>query len=75
MDTYDKANFIKDYEPGMRAKVLLKNGKILDVKEGRYLDQGTGLVIEAGKIQSLPGQGGVRDLPPISCVLIVFGVQ
>jgi len=65
METYDEANFIKDYEPGIKEKVLLKNGKILDVKEGRYLDQGTGLVIEAGKIQSILGQArDSSDLKP-----------
>lgn len=65
MDNYTETNFIKDYDPGMKEKVLLKNGKILDVKEGRYLDQGTDLVIAEGKIQSLPGQSSDSfDLKP-----------
>ena len=56
MNADEKANFIKNYEPGKKAKILLKNMKILDVKESRYLAQGTEMVIAEGKIQSMPDQ-------------------
>jgi len=65
MNTHEKANFIKDYEPGKKAKVLLKNVNILDVKAGRYLAQGTEMVLAEGKIQSMPDQtSGLPDLKP-----------
>ena len=36
-----KSNFVKHYEPGKQARVELKNGRILDVVNGRYFDAGT----------------------------------
>jgi imidazolonepropionase-like amidohydrolase len=53
-----KTNFVKQYEPGKRARVELKNGRILDVINGRYFDAGTRVILQDGKIESMPGQPG-----------------
>jgi imidazolonepropionase-like amidohydrolase len=49
------ANFVKQYEPGAQARVELKNGRILDVINGRYFDTGTSVILQGGKIESMPG--------------------
>ena len=33
-----KTNFVKQYKPGAKARVELKNYRILDVVNGRYFD-------------------------------------
>jgi hypothetical protein len=45
-----KTNFVKQYEPGKQARVELKNGRILDVVNGRYYDEGTRVILRNGKI-------------------------
>jgi hypothetical protein len=50
-----KTNFVKQYEPGNQAWVELKNGRILDVVNGRYYDEGTRVILRNGKIESMPG--------------------
>jgi hypothetical protein len=50
-----KTNFVKQYEPGKQAWVELKNGRILDVVNGRYYDEGTRVILRNGKIESMPG--------------------
>jgi hypothetical protein len=40
-----KTNFVKQYEPGNQARVELKNGRILDVVNGRYFDAGTSVIL------------------------------
>jgi imidazolonepropionase-like amidohydrolase len=50
-----KTNFVEQYEPGKQARVELKNGRILDVINGRYFKTGTSVVLQGGKIESLPG--------------------
>ena len=53
-----KTNFVKQYEPGNQARVELKNGRILDVVNGRYFDAGTSVILQGGKIESMPGLAG-----------------
>jgi imidazolonepropionase-like amidohydrolase len=50
-----KTNFVEQYKPGKQARVELKNGRILDVVNGRYFETGTSVVLQGGKIESLPG--------------------
>jgi imidazolonepropionase-like amidohydrolase len=53
METF-KTNFVKEYEPGKQARVELKNGRILDVVNGRYFDAGTSVILQGGKIEAMP---------------------
>jgi len=50
-----KTNFVERYEPRAQARVKLKNGRILDVINGCYYDAGTSIILQDGKIQSMPG--------------------
>ncbi len=43
-----KTNFVKQYEPDKQAQVELKNGRILDVVNGRYFDAGTRVILQDG---------------------------
>jgi len=49
-----KTNFVKDYEPDKHIRVELKNGRVLDVVNGRYFDAGTSLILQDGKIEEIP---------------------
>jgi adenine deaminase len=68
-----KTNFVKQYEPGKQARVELKNGRILDVVNGRYYDEGTRVILRNGKIESMPGlsdeQTAVKPdlISPLTC--------
>jgi len=53
-----KTNFVKKYEPDKQSRVELKNGRILDVVNGRYFDAGTRVILQGGKIESMPGLAG-----------------
>jgi imidazolonepropionase-like amidohydrolase len=53
-----KINFVTRYEPGNQARVELKNGRILDVVNSRYYDAGTSIILQGGKIESIPGLAG-----------------
>ena len=53
-----KPNFVKQYEPGKQARVELKNGRILDVVNGRYFDAGTSVILQGGVIESIRGLAG-----------------
>jgi len=57
MDAF-KTNFVKQYEPGVQARVELKNGRILDVINGSYFEAGTSVILQDGKIESMPGLVG-----------------
>lgn len=60
-----KANFVKQYEPGKQARVELKNGRILDVVNGRYFNAGTSVILQGGVIESMPGlEGEPTDVKP-----------
>ena len=53
-----KTNFVKEYEPGEQSRVELNNGRILNVINGRYFDAGTSIILQDGKIESMPGLAG-----------------
>lgn len=59
MDTR-KTNFVKDYRPGGQARVELKNGRILDVVNGRYHGAGTSIILKDKKIEAMPGPTSER---------------
>ena len=60
-----KTNFVTQYEPGNQARVELKNGRILDVVNGRYFDTGTSVILKGGVIESMPGLAGdPTDITP-----------
>ena len=44
-----KTNFVEQYEPGEQNRVELKNGRILDVSNGRYFDAGTSIILQGRK--------------------------
>ena len=53
-----KTHFVRQYGPGKQARVALKNGRILDVVNGRYFDAGTSVILQGGKIVSMQGSAG-----------------
>jgi imidazolonepropionase-like amidohydrolase len=58
-----KTHFVKRYEPGAQARVELENGRIVDVVKGRYFDAGTSVILQGGKIESMPGPAGAPRVP------------
>ena len=58
-----KTNFVEQYKPGAQARVALKNGRILDVVNGRYYDEGTSVILQDGGIVSMPGLAGEPCVP------------
>jgi len=58
MTDTSRTNFVKKYKPSAQARVELKNGRILDVVNGRYFDVGTSIILRGGAIESLPGHPG-----------------
>ena len=56
-------NFVNQYEPGKQTRVELKNGRILDVINGCYFDSGTSIILQNGKIESLPGRATGLRIP------------
>ena len=50
-----KTNFVNQYEPGEQSRVELKNGRIVDVVNGRFYAEGTRVILQGGKIESMPG--------------------
>jgi imidazolonepropionase-like amidohydrolase len=58
MVDYSETKFVKQYEPDSQAQVELVNGRILDVVNGRYYDAGTRVILQGGKIVSMPGLAG-----------------
>ena len=55
MMVISKTNFVKQYKPGEQSRVELKNGRIMDVVNGRYYDAGTRIILQGGKIKAMPG--------------------
>lgn len=51
-------NFVKSYRPGIQDHVELKNGRILDVINGRFFDAGTTIILHDGKVEAMPGAAG-----------------
>jgi imidazolonepropionase-like amidohydrolase len=58
MQAYSKANFVHNYQPGDDAVVELKNGRFVDVVNGRYLVPETRVIIQGKKIKAMPGMAG-----------------
>ena len=56
-------NFVKEYKPGGQARVELKNGRILDVVNGRYFEAGTSIVLQDGGIMAMPGLADEPRVP------------
>jgi imidazolonepropionase-like amidohydrolase len=50
--------FVKEYKPGNHARVELKNGRVLDVVNGRYFDTGTSVILQDGGVVAMPGLVG-----------------
>lgn len=53
-----KTNFVKEYMPGKNARTELKNGRFLDVINGKYFNPETSLIISNGRILAMPGLPG-----------------
>lgn len=51
--------FVDDYEPGEDACVLLRNGRIVDVVNGKYVDGDGQLLLKGGRIIAMPGADSV----------------
>jgi len=65
MSDYSKTNFVKEHLPGKGARVELKNGRFLDVIKGTYFSSEVSLIIEGGRIKSMPGlPGEPKDMKP-----------
>ncbi len=43
---YPETKFVTDFRPGDEVRVKLKNGRFVDVVQGRYFDPGVGLIIK-----------------------------
>jgi len=65
-----KTNFVERYEPGDQARVELVNGRVLDVVTGRYFDAGTSVILQGGKIESMPVPVGEP-----SCITTDFSID
>jgi len=65
MSDYSKTNFVKENLLGKGARVELKNGRFLDVIKGTYFSPEVSLIIEGGRIKSMPGlPGEPGDIKP-----------
>jgi len=56
MSDYSETNFVTEYPPGRNARVELKNGRFLDVINGTYFHPQVRLILEGGRIKSMPGE-------------------
>ncbi len=52
---YPETKFVTDFRPGDEVRVKLKNGRFVDVIQGRYFDPGFSLIIRGSKIEALTG--------------------
>ncbi len=60
-----KTNFVSNYEPGEDALVELKNGRFIDVINGRCFPPETSVIIQGNKIKAMPGlPGEPTDIRP-----------
>jgi imidazolonepropionase-like amidohydrolase len=53
-----EVGFVWGDQPGDDDRVELTNGRFVDVINGCHLESGTSLVVESGRIRSLPGASG-----------------
>ncbi len=51
---YTETYFVTEYEPNREAIVELKNGRIVDVINGRFFDPGVRILIQGTKIVAMP---------------------
>ncbi len=58
MKSEGRINFVSSYEPGKDAIVELKNGRFVDVINGRYFPPETRVIIQGNKIKAMPGLAG-----------------
>jgi len=60
-----KTNFVTTYEPGTDAIVELRNGRFIDVINGRYFPPDTKVIVQGNKIKAMPGlPGEPTDIRP-----------
>jgi imidazolonepropionase-like amidohydrolase len=65
MSDYSQTNFVKEHLPGKDARTELKNGRFVDVINGTYFSPEVRLIIEGGRIKSMPGlPGEPKDIKP-----------
>ena len=68
---YPETKFVSDYRPGNDTRVELKNGRFVDVIQGRYFDPGLSLIIKDSKIEALTGptdrESGIKADLTIDC--------
>jgi len=65
MSYYYRTNFVNEQLPGKGARMELKNGRFVDVINGTYFSPGVSLIIEGGRIKSMPGlPGESKDMKP-----------
>lgn len=57
---YTKTHFVKEYEPDHEAIVELKNGRFVDVTNGRFFDSDVRVMIKGTTIAAMPG---IKDKP------------
>ncbi|MFC1848198.1 amidohydrolase family protein [Chloroflexota bacterium] len=58
MSDLSRIHFVGEYLPGDDARVELRNGRFVDVVNGTYHGPEVSLIVEGGKIQSMPGLPG-----------------
>jgi len=65
MHAYTETHFVKDYQPGKDAWVELKNGRFVDVINGRCFGPEVSLILVGGRIHAMRGLSGeFDDIPP-----------
>ena len=58
---YTKTHFVKEYKPDREAVVELKNGRFVDVANGRFFDPTVKVMIKGTTIAAMPGLEGIED--------------
>lgn len=62
---YTEAHFVKEYEPDREAIVELKNGRFVNVLNGRFFDPIVKVMIKGTTIEAMPGvEGEPTDMTP-----------
>ncbi len=55
---HTETHFVKEYGPLPEAIVELKNGRFVDVVNGRFFDPSVRVMIEGTRVRAMPGVGG-----------------
>jgi imidazolonepropionase-like amidohydrolase len=53
-----ETHFVREYDPPPEAIVELKNGRFVDVVNGRFFDPSVRVMIEGTRVRAMPGVGG-----------------